>query len=384
MEFEKGGQRVPKTPELSGTVHGDSLQDLPGVQADLATLTDLELLAVGALFPMTSLLDADDHACVARTGRLRSGALIGLPIALPLTEAEADLLLRGTHKSVAVRGVDGQTYALIEDVGIYPIEPGGVCRDVFGTDDPSHPGVQRVLSLPAFRLSGRVTLLRRPPLSDRDPVLDPADVRALRDARGWRTMVGFQTRNPVHRAHEYIQKVALEFVDGLLLHPLIGETQADDLPQALRIRAYRALLDSYYPSDRVLFAGFPGSMRYAGPREALFHAVVRRNYGCSHFIVGRDHAGVGSFYGPLAAQRYVGSLAREIGIEILAFAPAFYCTRCSGMATDRTCPHEAANHVTLSGTEVRRRLRLGEPLPDVFTRPEVAEVLRAPTTHGRP
>lgn len=350
--------------------------DLPEVRADLGTLTDLELLAVGALHPITALLGTEDHASVTRTGRLSSGEPVGLPIALPLTEGEAEKVLRRAHGQAAVRGPDGRIYAEVDHAEVYAIDPAAVAQDVFGTCDLAHPGVARFLSLPPLRMSGRIRLIRRPPLPQRAPVLDPDEVRSLRDARGWRTMVGFQTRNPVHRAHEYIQKVALEFLDGLLLHPLVGETKPDDLPQSLRMRAYRTLLDGYYPADRVLLSGFPASMRYAGPREALFHAVVRRNYGCTHFIVGRDHAGVGSFYGPLDAQRYVTSLASEIGIEILAFAPAFYCSRCRSMATERTCPHEAECRVSLSGTEVRRRLHAGEPLPDTFTRPEVAQVLR--------
>ncbi len=360
----------------TGALRTDEARGLPGVRADLPTLTDLELLSVGALSPMSALIGADDHRSVTKTGRLLSGAPIGLPIALPISEPEAEALLRSGLDSLAVLGPDDETYAVIEHPEVYTIDPDETSQGVFGTTDPSHPGVSRLMSLPALRLSGEVTRLRRAPLAEREGVLDPGEVRALRDAHGWRTMVGFQTRNPVHRAHEYIQKVALESVDGLLLHPLVGETKADDLPQGLRMRAYRALLDRYYPTDRVLLSGFPASMRYAGPREALFHAVVRRNYGCTHFIVGRDHAGVGGFYGPLEAQAYVAGFGADLGITILAFAPAFYCRVCQSMATERTCPHEPSEHVSLSGTEVRQRLRAGEPLPAWFTRPEVAEVLK--------
>lgn len=356
--------------------------DLPTVRADAAGCTDLEMLAVGALAPLRGLMRAEDYASVAATGRLADGTAFGLPIALPIEPEEAEAFARRGTDAIAVVGPDGLAYAVVEHAVVYAIDLLATCRGVFGTESVSHPGVRRMLTGPSLRLGGDVVLLRRPPLPMRERVLDPAEVRAARDARGWRTMVGFQTRNPVHRAHEYIQKVALETVDGLLLHPLVGPTQEEDLSAEVRMRAYDVLLAHYFPPDRVVLAAFPAAMRYAGPREALFHAVVRRNYGCTHFIVGRDHAGVGGFYDPFAAQRYVAEFAPELGVQILAFSPAFYCRRCGSMATERTCPHGPEAHVALSGTEVRRRLKSGEPLPDTFTRPEVATVLS--TAGSRP
>jgi sulfate adenylyltransferase len=346
---------------------------LPAVRPDGRGLADLECLAVGAFSPLTGFLAGADHAAVVEHGRLADGTVWTLPVALPVPAGT----LAGGPERLALRDPAGTALAIVGVEEVHDPDPAAEAKHVFETDDLAHPGVAATLARPGPLVGGAVHVLRLPGSpAGLGPRLTPAQVRTEAARRGWRTMAGFQTRNPVHRAHEYLHKVALEHVDGLLLHPLLGETKDDDVPAALRMACYRALLDGYYPPERVLLSAFPAAMRYAGPREAVFHAIVRKNYGCTHLIVGRDHAGVGSFYGTYAAQQAFDAYdTGELGIEPLRFEHAFFCRRCDRMATSRTCPHRPASHLRLSGTAMRAMLQRGELPPPELSRPEVARVL---------
>lgn len=353
---------------------------LPALPIDARVAADLDLLAVGAAAPLDGFLTADDYRSVVHEMHLTSGEPWSIPITLAIPDDLADRARTGQRLALvpADSGPDAEPVAIVEVDDRFTRDRSLEAREVYRTTDEAHPGVAALMQQSDLLVGGPVTVLRR----QGDPLfahyaLTPAETRAAFAERGWSSIVGFQTRNPVHRAHEYIQKVALEAVDGLLLHPLVGQTKQDDIPAAVRVRCYEVLLRDYYPADRVLLAVMPAAMRYAGPREAIFHALLRRNYGCTHFIVGRDHAGVGRYYGTYDAQRIFGEFSPgELGITPLFFDNSFYCKRCGAMATRKTCPHPVHEHLSLSGTRVRELLRAGAELPVEFTRPEVGAVLR--------
>ncbi|HLK87884.1 MAG TPA: sulfate adenylyltransferase [Candidatus Binataceae bacterium] len=338
-------------------------------------LADLEMLASGAFSPLRGFMGEADYVRSRDEMRLAAGAPWSIPITLGVGEAEARALKPGDE--VALADAAGARLAIMKLAEIFRVDRAREAQAVFGTADLAHPGAANVLATPPWCLGGEVTLLAEIPSRNfLEYRLEPRQTRAAFAARGWRKIVAFQTRNPTHRAHEYIQKAALEICDGLLLHPLVGETKGDDVPAAVRMETYKVMLELYYPRDRAMLAVMPAHMRYGGPREAILHAIVRRNYGCTHFIVGRDHAGVGSYYGTYDAQKIFDRFSPdEIGIVPLTFENTFYCRKCAAMASYKTCPHDDADRLLLSGTKVREMLRRGEAPPPEFTRPEIAAIL---------
>ncbi len=372
-----GGRLINQvlTEEARATAEGRA-RDLPQISLNARAASDLECLATGVFSPLRGFMNRADYERVLHEMRLKNGLLWTLPITISVDEDGAARLAEG--QEAALLGSDGNLLGLLSVEEIFAYDKREEACLVYGTEDTRHPGVEYLLRRGELLVAGPVSLVRRPSVPGfEDYYAIPAETRRRINERGWRSVVGFQTRNPIHRSHEYIQKCALELMDGLLIHPLVGRTKLDDVPSEVRLRCYRALVERYFPKERVMLTVFPGAMRYAGPREAVFHALVRKNYGCTHFIVGRDPAGVGGFYHPYAARELFLRLHREeLEIIPLFFDEAFYCRRCHGMASAKTCPHGESERVTLSGTRVRELLRSGEPLPEEFSRPEVAAVLR--------
>jgi sulfate adenylyltransferase len=343
--------------------------------------SDVEMIASGALSPLTGFMAHDDYHSVVHHMHLANGLPWTIPVTLPVDADTASGIEIGQTIALAEPAPDGSEVR----IGIMEISDKFTCdktaeaEHVYRTTEDQHPGVARLYEQGDTLLGGDIWLFESP-LAARTEFPEfrysPAQSRHKFAQFNWRRIVAFQTRNPIHRAHEYIQKTAMEIVDGLFLHPLVGETKADDIPADVRMQSYQIILRDYYPANRVLLGVFPAAMRYAGPREAIFHAIARKNYGCTHFIVGRDHAGVGKYYGSFDAHHIFDEFDRDaIGITPLFFDHTFYCKKCAGIVSVKTCPHDSSNHIALSGTQVREMLERGEMLPEEFTRPEVSRVL---------
>jgi sulfate adenylyltransferase len=333
---------------------------------------DLELMAIGGFSPLRGFQGSDDWRRVVEEMRLADG----LPWSIPVTLASDVDAAAGDR--LALHGPDGRLLGVLTVEEVFDRDVEREAEQVYRTTEDKHPGVAVLRAEGARCIAGPVDAVDLPdhPEAFRPYLLPPVESRKAFAERGWKTIVGFQTRNPIHRAHEYITKAALEGVDGLFIHPLVGETKSDDIPASVRMRCYEALIQSYYPADRVLLAINPAAMRYAGPREAIFHALIRKNYGCTHFIVGRDHAGVGDYYGTYDAQHIFDEFdPLDLEIEPLMFEHAFYCKITKGMATTKTSPAGPDDRVFLSGTKVREMLTQGQRPPEEFTRPEVADIL---------
>jgi sulfate adenylyltransferase len=359
-----GGVLVDRTGDAPA-----DLDSLPVVRLTSRELSDLDMIVSGALSPLEGFMGQADYESVLENMRLANGLPWSLPVCLAVDAAP-----QGDR--VALADESGKVVAVLEVEGVYDYDKEREAELAYRTTDTEHPGVARLFEQKPMYLAGKVTVFERATPQFPELALDPADTRRVFAERGWKRVVGFQTRNPIHRAHEYLTKVALETVDGLLIHPLVGDTKGDDIPAATRVACYEALVENYYPADRVLVSAFPAAMRYAGPREAIWHAICRKNYGCSHFIVGRDHAGVGSYYGTYDAHLIFDEFEpHELDIEPMFFDHTFFCRTCGNMGSAKTCPHPSDDHVHLSGTKVREMLGRGEVPPVEFSRPEVAQVL---------
>ena len=352
----------------------ESASDMPALRLGAREVSDLEMIATGAYSPLEGFLDRSDYSAVCANMRLANGVAWSIPVTLPLADEQAGAIRQ--FDDVALYQYD-RLLGILHLADKYRYDKAREAELIYHTTDQAHPGVHMLYNQGDWLLGGKISLVNRSiNLAFTKYRLDPSESRALFLQRCWRRVVGFQTRNPVHRAHEYIQKCALEIADGLLLHPLVGETKSDDVSAAVRIQSYETILKHYYPATRTVLAVLPAAMRYAGPREAVFHALIRKNYGCSHFIVGRDHAGVGNYYGTYDEHLIFDQFEpEELGITPLFFDHTFYCRSCEAMASNKTCPHDTTAHVTLSGTRVRELLNAGQLPPIEFSRPEVAQVL---------
>ncbi len=373
-----GGRLVARElPEPERVRLDGERRDLPTVRPPIDALYDAEKIGIGAYSPLSGFMDRETLRTVTTTGRLPDGTPWPMPILFPVPPDPVAQAL-GPGDAVGLVDASDRLIALLHIQEAFPLDRGGIARAVYGTDDPNHPNVADLLGGPDRAWSGRIDLVRRLGLPGGRAEPSPAELREEFARRGWARVAGYQCRNPPHTAHEYLQRLTLERedVDGLLIHPVVGRLKAGDYRPEVILEAYDALVHHYYPSDRVALAPLTITMRYGGPKAALFFAIVRRNYGCSHYIVGRDQAGVGKYYDPYACHRIFDAF--DVGVTPLRYDESFFCRRCGGMASARTCAHPSSERAATSQTRIRAALESGEPLPPEILRPEVAEVLRRP------
>jgi sulfate adenylyltransferase len=353
-------------------------EKLRSVAVTSREVSDLFMLGMGAYTPLDGFMGHDDWRGSVTDMRLANGVFWPIPITLSLAKDVADGITLGQEIALA----DEETGELLGTLVVrekYAIDRELECKHVFRTTDPKHPGVEKVMRQGAVNLAGPVVVFSEGeyPTKYEGLYLRPEEARAEFARRGWRQVAAFQTRNPMHRSHEHLAKIAAEVTDGVFIHQVLGKLKAGDIPAEVRTRAIQAMIDNYFKPNIAIQAGYPIEMRYAGPREALIHALIRQNFGCSHLVVGRDHAGVGSYYGPFDAQRIFDELWDDALLcKPLKIDVTFYCYKCGGMATGKTCPHDAKHHLSVSGTRQREMLSKGEDVPVEFSRPEVVAILK--------
>lgn len=373
---------------LEGRARDEALaraQSLPRLTVSSREKGDLIMLGIGGFTPLEGFMTRADWQGVCDGYRTAAGLFWPIPITLSADPARAESIRVGDKIALA----DPEGGALLATLKVsekYAIDKAHECRSVFRTTDPKHPGVAMVMAQPEVNLAGSVQVLSDGGFKAKygELFLTPAETRAAFERLGWSRVAAFQTRNPMHRSHEYLAKVAVETCDGVLVHSLLGNLKPGDIPAEVRTRAIAVLIENYFRPGTVLQAGYPLDMRYAGPREALLHAVFRQNYGCSHLVVGRDHAGVGSYYGPFDAHKIFDEIpADALHTKPLKIGVTFWCYRCNGMASDRTCPHPDADRLQVSGTQLRKWLEEGAEVPGEFSRAEVLGVLKAYYAAGR-
>ena len=339
---------------------------------------DIVMLGIGGFTPLGGFMGEADWRGVCDEMRTADGLFWPIPITLSVDSGTAGGIREGSEVALVGPG-QSAPMALLEVSEKYTIDKAHECRSVFRTKDAEHPGVKMVMEQGEVNLAGRLTVLSAGSFPDEfgELFLTPAETRARFDANGWTTVAAFQTRNPMHRSHEYLAKIAIEICDGVLVHSLLGNLKPGDVPASVRARAIDTLIEKYFVANTVMHAGYPLDMRYAGPREALLHALFRQNYGCSHLLVGRDHAGVGDYYGPFDAHHIFDEIdAGALETKPIKIDWTFWCARCAQMASMRTCPHESRDRLLLSGTKLRKMLSEGDDVPHTFSRPEVLDILR--------